>query len=97
MFNMEGFLELQIQRFDAVKAIWKCQFIFSTSSDCWHHFLIVNKSFSYIIRDALVTSGQKLVKSKICLHTLISELTGLHLETVRNTLKNLRIYNGKIY
>ena len=88
------FLELQIQRScDAVKLFGSANSYLVLQVIAWHHFLIITKSFSKTNRDALVDKWSKKSKIKsnkyILTYTLISELTGLHLETVRRHVKKL--------
>ena len=88
------FLELQIQRSsDAVKLFGNANSYLVLQVIAWHNFLIVTKSFSKKDRASLVSKWLKNNKSKnnkyILTYTLISELTGLHLETVRRHVKRL--------
>ena len=88
------FLELQIQRSsDAVKLFGSANSYLVLQVIAWHNFLIVTKSFNKKDRASLVNKWLKTNNSKnnkyILTYTLISELTGLHLETVRRHVKRL--------
>ncbi len=87
------FLELQIQRScDAVKLFGSANTYLVIQVIAWHNFLIVTKSFNKKDRTSLVNKWLDAEKSDnkyILTYTLISELTGLHLETVRRHVKKL--------
>ena len=88
------FLELQIQRScDAVKLFGSANSYLVLQVIAWHNFLIVTKSFDKKDRASLVNKWIKPNSNKnnkyILTYTLISELTGLHLETVRRHVKKL--------
>ena len=64
----------------------------------WHNFLIVTNSFNKLDRTSLVKNWLKENESNhsnkyILTYTLISELAGLHLETVRRHVKRLEKLN----
>tara|TARA_B100000073_G_scaffold318945_1_gene297458 strand:- start:330 stop:818 length:489 start_codon:yes stop_codon:yes gene_type:complete len=88
------FLELQIKRScEAVKIFGSANSYLVLQVIAWHNFLVVTKSFNKKDRDSLVNKwlendGFK-VNKYILTYTLISELTGLHLETVRRHVKKL--------
>ena len=88
------FLELQIQRScDAVKLFGSANSYLVLQVIAWHNFLVLTKSFDKQDRNSLVNKwldndGFK-VNKYILTYTLISELTGLHLETVRRHVKRL--------
>ena len=98
------FLELQIQRScDAVKLFGSANTYLVMQVIAWHNFLIVTNSFNKKDRTSLVNKWLDAEKSDnkyILTYTLISELTGLHLETVRRhvtkleTLKWVRYSKG---
>ena len=85
----ESFLELNIQRsHDAVKMTGSANSYLVLQVIAWHNFLIVTNSFNKLDRSSLVKDWLKENVSNhsykyILTYTLISELTGLHLETVR--------------
>ena len=87
------FLELQIQRSsDAVKLFGNANTYLVIQVIAWHNFLIVTNSFNKKDRTSLVNKWLDAEKSDnkyILTYTLISELTGLHLETVRRHVKKL--------
>jgi len=87
------FLELQIQRScDAVKLFGSANTYLVMQVIAWHNFLIVTNSFNKKDRTSLVNKWLDAEKSDnkyILTYTLISELTGLHLETVRRHVKKL--------
>ena len=87
------FLELQIQRScDAVKLFGSANTYLVMQVIAWHNFLIVTNSFNKKDRTSLVIKWLDTEKSDnkyILTYTLISELTGLHLETVRRHVKKL--------
>ena len=87
------FLELQIQRScDAVKLFGNANTYLVIQVIAWHNFLIVTNSFNKKDRASLVNKWLDSKKSDnkyILTYTLISELTGLHLETVRSHVKKL--------
>ena len=87
------FLELQIQRScDAVKLFGSANTYLVIQVIAWHNFLIVTNSFNKKDRASLVNKwldSEKSDNKYILTYTLISELTGLHLETVRRHVKKL--------
>ena len=87
------FLELQIQRScDAVKLFGSANTYLVIQVIAWHNFLIVTNSFNKKDRTSLVNKWLDTEKGDnryILTYTLISELTGLHLETVRRHVKKL--------
>ncbi len=88
------FLQLQIQRScDAVKLFGSSNSYLVIQVICWHNFLVITNSFNKKDRTSLVSKWIKTTNSKnnkyILTYTLISELTGLHLETVRRHVKKL--------
>ena len=87
------FLELQIKRSsDAVKLFGSANTYLVMQVIAWHNFLIVTNSFNKKDRTSLVIKWLDTEKSDnkyILTYTLISELTGLHLETVRRHVKKL--------
>ena len=96
------FLELQIQRScDAVKLFGSANSYLVLQVIAWHNFLVVTKSFNKKDRNSLINKwlendGFK-VNKYILTYTLISELTGLHLETVRRHVKRLEKLEGVKY
>ena len=87
------FLELQIQRScDAVKLFGSANSYLVLQVIAWHNFLNVTNSFDKLDRESLVTKWLDVEGNKtkyILTYTLISDLTGLHLETVRRHVKRL--------
>ena len=88
------FLELQIKRSsDAVKLFGSANSYLVLQVIAWHNFLIITKGFNKKDRASLVNKWLKSNNSKNnkykLTYTLISELTGLHLETVRRHVKRL--------
>ena len=89
------FLELNIQRScDAVQMTGSANSYLVLQVVAWHNFLIVTNSFNERDRTSLVKNWLKENVSNhsnkyVLTYTLISELTGLHLETVRRHVKRL--------
>ena len=97
------FLELNIQRsHDAVLMTGSANSYLVLQVIAWHNFLIVTNSFNERDRTSLVKNWLKKNESNhsnkyILTYTLISELAGLHLETVRRHVKRLEKLNWVRY
>ncbi|MEC8099889.1 MAG: replication/maintenance protein RepL [Pseudomonadota bacterium] len=97
------FLELNIQRsHDAVQMTGSANSYLVLQVIAWHNLLIVTNSFNKFDRSSLVKNWLKENVSNysykyILTYTLISELTGLHLETVRRHVKKLEKLNWVKY
>ncbi len=97
------FLELNIQRScDAVQMTGSANSYLVLQVVAWHNFLIVTNSFNERDRTSLVKNWLKENVSNhsnkyVLTYTLISELTGLHLETVRRHVKRLEKLNWVRY
>ena len=91
------FLELQIKRScEAVKLFGNANSYLVLQVIAWHNFLIITdriekKDRTNILENWLNNKSSLSIKKKYILtYTLISELTGLHLETVRRHVKRLQ-------
>ena len=97
------FLELNIQRsHDAVLMTGSANSYLVLQVIAWHNFLIVTNSFNVRDRTSLAKNWLKKNESNhsnkyILTYTLISELAGLHLETVRRHVKRLEKLNWVRY
>ena len=97
------FLELNIQRsHDAVLMTGSANSYLVLQVIAWHNFLIVTNSFNESDRTSLVKNWLKKNESNHSnkyrlTYTLISELAGLHLETVRRHVKRLEKLNWVRY
>ena len=97
------FLELNIQRsHDAVLMTGSANSYLVLQVIAWHNFLIVTNSFNESDRISLVKNWLKKNESNHSnkyrlTYTLISELAGLHLETVRRHVKRLEKLNWVRY
>ena len=91
----KDFLELQIKRSsEAVKLVGNANSYLVLQVIAWHNFLIVTENISRPDRSNIVNKWMKENLSKKnnrykLTYTLISELTSLHLETVRRHVKKL--------
>ena len=97
------FLELNIQRsHDAIQMTGSANSYLVLQVIAWHNFLIITNSFNERDRTSLVKNWLKdnvfnHSNKYILTYTLISELSGLHLETVRRHVKRLEKLNWVRY
>ncbi len=89
-----NFLQLEIKRScEAVKLLGSANSYLVLQVIAWHNFLLITDSIKEHDRDKIVEKwlkkSSKRKKKYILTYTLISELTGLPLETVRRHVKKL--------
>ena len=89
-----NFLQLEIKRScEAVKLLGSANSYLVLQVIAWHNFLLITDSIKEHNRDKIVEKwlkkSSKRKKKYILTYTLISELTGLPLETVRRHVKKL--------